>query len=479
MKIMTKRKKAIVIGSGIGGLICALELAKNNYSVTVLEKNLLAGGYCASFQKKGYTFDIGPHFLTAIGQRENIIGNYLYQLPIKTKLIKLKYFDKFFINGEKFTNPTNLKKYIKLLQTRFPKEKNNITNFFQEIKNILFYYQINTKQKYATITFKEFLDLFFKDKLLKKVLSVFTRYIEETPERSWAVNCAALLGSIFYYGVYYPAEGMGAIPKTLVENLELAKSKIIFQAKATEILIKNKKAIGVKYIAPGQKETILKADVIISNSSLEHTFLELVPRDLLSSNFLRDIKQITPGISGIILQLGLKKLPRKYSQKAGVYYLNNKSRKIPKNLRGNFFAISILTNYSKKIAPKNRVVLRMVTCLPSQKNYADPHNLSKKLKIYYLNILQNIFPSIEKNIEVYNIFSPLSFAKLTNNTAGSFVGPSNIPKNIKHQHNLSGETPIGNLYLAGHWAHGMTGVQGAFVSGLLTARKIISQYAKK
>ena len=51
---------ALVIGAGIGGIATAARLAKNGYSVTVLEKNEQPGGRCNQIIRDGHRFDIGP-----------------------------------------------------------------------------------------------------------------------------------------------------------------------------------------------------------------------------------------------------------------------------------------------------------------------------------------------------------------------------------------------------------------------------------
>jgi phytoene desaturase len=53
-------KSAIVIGSGFSGLSVASCLAREGFSVTVLEKNEMAGGRCSVFSEAGFTFDMGP-----------------------------------------------------------------------------------------------------------------------------------------------------------------------------------------------------------------------------------------------------------------------------------------------------------------------------------------------------------------------------------------------------------------------------------
>ncbi len=61
---MVRKKKAAVIGSGIGGIAVAIRLAVRGYKVTVFEKNEYAGGKISEFRKNGYRFDMGPSLLT-------------------------------------------------------------------------------------------------------------------------------------------------------------------------------------------------------------------------------------------------------------------------------------------------------------------------------------------------------------------------------------------------------------------------------
>jgi len=46
-----------IIGSGVGGLTCGALLAQQRKRVIILEKHISAGGYAASFKRKGFIFD--------------------------------------------------------------------------------------------------------------------------------------------------------------------------------------------------------------------------------------------------------------------------------------------------------------------------------------------------------------------------------------------------------------------------------------
>mgnify|MGYP003306384990 CR=1 FL=1 len=54
------KKKVFIIGSGFSSLSAACYLSKNNYDVSVFEKNKTLGGRASQFKAKGFTFDMGP-----------------------------------------------------------------------------------------------------------------------------------------------------------------------------------------------------------------------------------------------------------------------------------------------------------------------------------------------------------------------------------------------------------------------------------
>ena len=59
------RPRAIVIGSGFGGLAAAIRLGARGYRVTVLEKLDAPGGRAYVHRQDGFTFDAGPTIVTA------------------------------------------------------------------------------------------------------------------------------------------------------------------------------------------------------------------------------------------------------------------------------------------------------------------------------------------------------------------------------------------------------------------------------
>ncbi|HAP31504.1 MAG TPA: hypothetical protein DCQ14_00390 [Firmicutes bacterium] len=71
---MTNRSSIIIIGAGMGGMAAGIYGELNGYKTRIFEMHTLPGGQCASWRRKGYTFDACIHHLfgcspqTKVGQ---------------------------------------------------------------------------------------------------------------------------------------------------------------------------------------------------------------------------------------------------------------------------------------------------------------------------------------------------------------------------------------------------------------------------
>ena len=66
-KRLAPRYDAIVIGSGMGGLTTAALLSDLGWKVCVLEQHYTAGGYTHSYERNGYEWDVGVHYIGDVG----------------------------------------------------------------------------------------------------------------------------------------------------------------------------------------------------------------------------------------------------------------------------------------------------------------------------------------------------------------------------------------------------------------------------
>ena len=142
------KKKAIVVGGGIGGIATAIRLSVIGYEVELFEKNEVAGGKMYLIEKDGFRFDAGPSLFTQPANMEELfafagesIEEYLSYSPVP---IACRYF---FENGtivnayteaEAFAlemeqkvgeNPQNIIRYLKAAAKTYENVGNIFLNF--------------------------------------------------------------------------------------------------------------------------------------------------------------------------------------------------------------------------------------------------------------------------------------------------------------------------------------------------------------
>ena len=114
---------AVIIGAGIGGLICANLLAREGLRVLLTEQHYMVGGYCSTFRRKGYTFDAATHFYPLLGNPATITGKLLLDLGITNGWVKMDPVDHFhFPDGSSFAVSADFDIYLAKLKSEFPEE---------------------------------------------------------------------------------------------------------------------------------------------------------------------------------------------------------------------------------------------------------------------------------------------------------------------------------------------------------------------
>src|SRR6185503_16756705 len=107
---------AAVIGAGIGGLICANLLARAGLRVLLVEQHFMAGGYCSTFRRAGFTFDAATHFYPLLGNSSSITGSLLHRLGSQTRWVKMDPVDQFhFPDGSRFAVSADFQAYRQAL----------------------------------------------------------------------------------------------------------------------------------------------------------------------------------------------------------------------------------------------------------------------------------------------------------------------------------------------------------------------------
>ncbi len=126
---------AIVIGSGIGGLVTATQLAAKGAHVLVLERYLIPGGSAGYFERQGYRFDVGASMIFGFGQKgtTNLLTRALKAVNLSVETIADPVQIHYHLpGGLELKVHRSYENFLQELVTLFPHEKSGIRHFYDE-----------------------------------------------------------------------------------------------------------------------------------------------------------------------------------------------------------------------------------------------------------------------------------------------------------------------------------------------------------
>ncbi|MEO6694471.1 MAG: phytoene desaturase family protein [Ignavibacteria bacterium] len=164
-------KDILIIGSGLGGLATALRLASLGHRVRILEKHSTPGGRLNQFKDKGFTFDLGPSFMSMTFEFDELFKDCGIPNPLKLKELDPLYEVNFRGSNKTFKIWKDLHK----LSNEF---KDIEPNFEEKAKKYLkrageFYH--DTEEKVIKSNFNNLLDYFIKISTVPKKHLPFLR----------------------------------------------------------------------------------------------------------------------------------------------------------------------------------------------------------------------------------------------------------------------------------------------------------------
>lgn len=118
------------------------------------------------------------------------------------------------------------------------------------------------------------------------------------------VEMAPIFG--FYFdGGYYPEGGSQTFASALAGVIRERGSQVRLRAAVRRILVEEGRATGIE-LAGGEVHC---AQAIVSNADVRRTFLELVGREHLPADFVREIEALQPSTSAFTVSLGADFVP--------------------------------------------------------------------------------------------------------------------------------------------------------------------------
>ncbi|MEW6601229.1 MAG: NAD(P)/FAD-dependent oxidoreductase, partial [Nitrospirota bacterium] len=289
----------VVVGAGIGGLVCACYLAKKGMKVLILEQHHAAGGYCTSFKRRGYTFDATTHYLGSF--RENGPLNIVYnELNLATN-VRINKFDPsnvIILPEYRICIRDRLEDTIAEFQRCFREESEHIEEFFNYICDTpfpLLFYKLKDK------VFSDLLDEYFRDRQLKSLLGIFLGNIGVPPSTASALASVVLYKEFVLDGGYYPEGGMQVFADAFVDKFREYGGEILFRKNVEKIVVDNGKVKGVII----DKDHFISSGRVVSNCDATNTFIQLVGMEHLPQAFVGKINKLDTSPSAFMVYLGL------------------------------------------------------------------------------------------------------------------------------------------------------------------------------
>ena len=466
---MQSNYDVIILGAGIGGLICGAFLAKSGKKVLIIERHSIPGGYCTSFKRKGFTFDAAVHHIGGCG-KWSIVGRSFKELGITVEFLQLDPMDSINFPSFSIDIPAELDDYIDLLKQRFSSESENLSSFFKEFVGL---YRSTVRSegsklltKYQNTTYREMLDIFFTDEKLKMILSAQWGYIGSPPHEISAIGMCQMLVNYLKDGAFYPVGSTQKFADAIAQKFIDYGGQIMLSSEVEKIFLKDKLVKGV--VTKKGKE--LFADTFVANIDPKHVFCELIEKNEVDDSYLQKVESMKESVSFFLLYLGLDKDIDLKALKRGFYHT---SEDLSFSNNG-WFYISVPTKADSSIAPDEKQIISVVASIKeSYDDIEDWGAFKEKMKIYTLNYLETLVPDIKNHIAVIEAATPKTLKRYTLNSKGAAYGWA-VTVDQTWSNRLQHTTPFKNLFLAGHWTNPGPGVCAVVSSGWRVANLILN-----
>jgi phytoene dehydrogenase-like protein len=480
------RYDAVVVGSGIGGLIAANLLARGGMKVLLVEQHYMAGGFCSTFRRGGYTFDAATHFYPLLGNPETLPGRILAELGVTTGWVKMDPVDVFhFPDGTRFAVSADFETYLDALKAEFPHESAALEGFFGTVRKayfagLLHYFRglpaarVEKLQPLREATVMDALDEWFRDPKLKLLLTADAPHWGSPPDRTSFVFDSMLRLS-YFLGNYYPRGGSQAFADELALRLEEQGGHVLMSTAARRIVIEDGTARGVELETlrgPWRGPAAVRSDIVVSNADLLLTYEELVGEEHLPEGHLAALRGMRCTFPCWLTHIGLRDVPDEVLNAAQGYYWDDWD---PRGMGRNALRFKLFspTLFEPAMAPEGGKVLIVQKVLDiDYDGITDWPAHKRRLEEYVFGNLEKVLPGIGEHIVVSSSATAQTSWRFTLNHQGAMLGWEMSPDQLGPERPDT-ESPVRNLFLVGHWVQPGGGITPVMVSAQQVARRIL------
>lgn len=480
----------VIIGSGMGGLICADILSREGYTVCVLEKNKQIGGCLQTYVRDKVIFDSGVHYLGGLGEGQNLYQVFKYLGIIdKLKLQKLEedVFDKIIMENDdkEYVFAQGYENFIQRLLKDFPAEEKGLRMYCDKIKEVCSKFplynlrtggDINEKTSVLEIDTRAFIESVTTDVKLQTVLAGNNMlYVLQSDKTPFYVH--AMILNSYIESSWKCIDGGSVIGKLMAKNIRAQGGVIHRNTEVTKIVVEDGKVNAVQL----KDGSYVYGKSFISNMHPVRT-LDLTETSLIKNAYKHRIKNLENSIGGFVVNIVFKKESFKYIKHNYYYHKEGHVWHLVDYTEANwplcyaiFFSAS---SGSGEYAESMSILTYMkyeevkqwgdtINTVSEEASRGEDYDAFKKQKAEILiDLVQEKFPGLKDCIKSYYTATPLSYRDYIGNDDGSMYG---IVKDYRNPLKtfISPRTKLPNLYLTGQNLN-LHGILGATMSGLVT-----------
>ncbi len=477
----------VIIGSGLGGLICGNIISKEGKKVCILEKQPQFGGCLQTFKRNVNIFDTGVHYVGGLDDGQNLNQYFKYfgilnQLNLKR--LNQDAFDIIQLDGKNYPMAQGFDHFVETLTKLFPKEKANLIEYKNQIKKICDtfpLYNLKAALNYeAELPFYEknitdFLQSITQNKTLQGVLAGNNFLYAGDPHKT-PLFIHALIENSFIESTYRFIDGSSQIVDALIQEIEKNGGTLKNNSEVINLQINNKK---VKYAEIKNGEKIF-AHQFISAIHPSQT-LKIINEQHLRKSYRTRLGELENTISVFVLYASLK--PKKFNYLNTNYYHFKDNdvwtipsyniKKWPQNYLFLTPPVSNSYEYASTAIAMTYMKFDEVIQWGNTKigNRGSDYEAFKQQKAeIFIDEINRQFPNFKESIQQYYTSTPLTYRDYTGTAEGSMYG---IIRDCNHslKTKISTRTKIPNLLFTGQNIN-MHGVLGVTVGAVLTCAEL-------
>ena len=485
----------IVIGSGIGGLVTASQLAAKGARTLVLERYLIPGGSGGSFRREGYTFDVGASMIFGFGDKGHTnlltraladVGEHCDTVPDPAQL------EYHLPGGLNVAVDRDYEAFIARLSELFPHEAKGIRAFYDtcwQVFNCLdampllsledpaYLAKVFFKAPLACLGLARWLPFnvgdvarqHIKDEQLLRFIDMECFCWSVMPaDLTPMINAGMVFSDRHAGGINYPRGGVGVIAEKLVAGLESHGGEIRYKARVTEVLLDNGQAVGVK-LASGEE---IRARRVVSNATRWDTFGQLVDTAHTPKAETTWRRRYKPSPSFLSLHLGVE--ASVIPEGCHCHHLLLEDWSAMEDEQGVIF-VSIPTLLDPSLAPEGRHIVHTFTPSDikawSKLSPADYKAKKANDAARLITRLEAILPGLSAGIRHQEIGTPRTHRRFLGRMGGTYgpIPALRLPGLLPMPFNRTG---LPNLYCVGDSCFPGQGLNAVAFSGFACAHRI-------